>query len=399
LTSLLLVTFVLLSISSDRVEGKRGDVEKMGKDQSLGTQTGKGGAGKTKLKLKKRKEKRRKTKSKKVKSGKKEQNSKRGKGGKGKHGKIKGEGTRSKKRKGNKKKDKKKKDRKKKKTKENDKKKLGKGKEEKEEPEIEYSKKKESIEKESSRQVATAEADPDRYKHCDYLDLVEVGYREDSICKPGDKMVFKGGKGIRRQFLMTPQTNVVVFLELGKKVTSCNNVFNDITSKVRCKPVNGVKAITSMTKKNAGSTCTRCPSRQENCPAKPTMGSDAEITCRCPAQRFFACIYKVESNGNSHTVTCNEDRSVTKIMCGSELVAKTTGAHQLERYTHPLCSTKEYTSILLDLTWSCKDKSIPVAACDKCDGTPCDGNSDGATTADMSDSMSTRRPRRFQILN
>merc|ERR1712117_613103 len=216
-------------------------------DQSLGTQTGKGGAGKTKLKLKKRKEKRRKTKS------------KREKGGKGKHGKIKG--TRSKKRKGStkgiKKKDKKKKDKKKKKTKKNDKRKLGKGKEEKEKPEIEDSKKNETIEKESSRQVATAEADPDRYKHCDYLDLVEVGYREDSICKPGDKMVFKGGKGIRRQFLMTPQTNVVVFLELGKKVTSCNNVFNDITSKVRCKPVNGVKAITSMTKKNAGSTCTR----------------------------------------------------------------------------------------------------------------------------------------------
>ena len=45
----------------------------------------------------------------------------------------------------------------------------------------------------------------------------------------------QGGKGIRRQFLMTPQTNVVVFLEQGKKVTSCNNTFNDITSKVRCK--------------------------------------------------------------------------------------------------------------------------------------------------------------------
>jgi len=259
--------------------------------------------------------------------------------------------------------------------------------------------KEESLENEVARQAdTTVITDPDRYNHCDYLDLVEVGYREDSICKPGDKMVFKGGKGIRRQFLMTPQTNVVVFLEQGKKVTSCNNVFNDITSKVRCKPVNGVKAISSLAKKNVvGSTCTRCPSRQENCPAKPTTGSDAEITCRCPPQRFFACIYKVESNGNSHTVTCNEDRSVTKITCGSELVAKTTGAHPLERYSHPLCSTKEYTSILLDLTWSCKDKSIPVAACDKCDGTPCDGNSDGATTADMSDSMSTRRPRRFQI--
>ena len=45
----------------------------------------------------------------------------------------------------------------------------------------------------------------------------------------------QGGKGIRRQFLMTPQTNAVVFLAKGKKVPSCNNTFNDVTSKVRCK--------------------------------------------------------------------------------------------------------------------------------------------------------------------
>ena len=169
-------------------------------------------------------------------------------------------------------------------------------------------------------------------------------------------------------------------------------------------PVNGVKQINTLKKKNAGgSTCSRCPTRQENCEAAtttaPTMGSDAEITCRCPAQRFFACIYKVESDGNSHTVTCNEDQSVTKITCGSDLVAKTTGPHELERYSHPLCTTKEYTSVLLDLTWSCEDKMVPVEECNKCDGTPCDGteNSDEATTA--SNSMSTRRPRRFQILN
>ena len=169
-------------------------------------------------------------------------------------------------------------------------------------------------------------------------------------------------------------------------------------------PVNGVKLINTLKKKNAGgSTCSRCPTRQENCEAAtttaPTTGSDAEITCRCPAQRFFACIYKVESDGNSHTVTCNEDQSVTKITCGSDLVAKTTGPHELERYSHPLCTTKEYTSVLLDLTWSCEDKMVPVEECNKCDGTPCDGteNSDEATTA--SNSMSTRKPRRFQILN
>jgi len=80
LTSLLLVTLVLLSITSDTAEGKRRDVKKMGEDQSLGAQTGKGGPGKAKLKLKKRKEKRRKTKSKKVKAGKKEQKKQRRKG-------------------------------------------------------------------------------------------------------------------------------------------------------------------------------------------------------------------------------------------------------------------------------------------------------------------------------
>jgi len=402
LTSLFLVAFVLLSISTDTVDGKKKeDVGKRGKDQSLGeVQAGKRAPGKAKLKLRKGKGKRRKAKSKKVKTGKIKHQ-----GGMRKSGKQKG--TKSIKRKGNskgmKKKKNKKKKNKKKKTKKRKNKKMN---DNRKMQEIEDAQNEESKESAAPKQVitnATATAtitDPDRYKHCDYLDLVEVGYREDSTCKPGDKMVFKGGKGIRRQFLMTPQTNAVVFLELGKKVTSCNNVFNDITSKVRCKPVNGVKQISSMTKKNAlGSTCTRCSSKK-NCPAKPTTGSDAEITCRCPPSRFFACIYKVESNRNSHTVTCNEDRSVTKITCGSDLVAKTTGANPLERYSHPLCSTKEYTSILLDLTWSCKDKSIPPEACDKCDGTPCDGNSDSSeTTADMSDSMSTRRPRRFQILN
>merc|ERR1711971_666148 len=75
----------------------------------------------------------------------------------------------------------KKKGKNKKKTKKNDNRKLSTRKEEKKTD----SENEESAEKEASRQIATADADPDRYKHCDYLDLVEVGYREDSICKPG----------------------------------------------------------------------------------------------------------------------------------------------------------------------------------------------------------------------
>ena len=50
----------------------------------------------------------------------------------------------------------------------------------------------ESEEEDAARQlVVTNITDPDRYNHCDYIDLVEVGYREDSTCKPGDKVIFK----------------------------------------------------------------------------------------------------------------------------------------------------------------------------------------------------------------
>jgi len=387
LTSLLLVTFVFLSITSDKVEGRRGDVEKVGK--SLGEQTGKGGPGKAKLKLKKRKQKRRKTKSKKVKAGKNKNKSKTG-NGKPKE-KAKRKGTKNKKQNRHSKDRKKNKDKKMKKKKKNDNRKL---KTKKEKSEVKANSDKE--EKEAARQVATATADPDRYKHCDYLDLVEVGYRQDSICKPGDKMVFKGGKGIRRQFLMTPQTNVVVFLEQGKKVTSCNNTFNDITSKVRCKPVRGVSEISGIQKTNGGATCLDCPARSEGCTPPeeptPTVASDTEVHCRCPEERTFICTYRVESNANSHTVTCNRN-TVTKIYCGSDLVAKTTVNNPVERYSQPLCTTKEYTSILIDLKFSCKDKSIPVPACEKCEG-ECETKAPETTTSGPL--MTTVMPRRFR---
>jgi hypothetical protein len=108
-----------------------------------------------------------------------------------------------------------------------------------------------------------------KFIHCDYIDLVEVGYRENSGCAPGGKFLFKvsilpllpswcsavqysamqcsavqcsvtqpslqAAKGVRRQFLMTKETNIVLFLEQGKKVASCNNNFNDITADVKCK--------------------------------------------------------------------------------------------------------------------------------------------------------------------
>ena len=183
MTSLLLVTFVFLSLTTGKVEGKRGEVEKMGKGQSLGEHAGKEGHGKAKLKLKKRKLKRRKKKSKQAKVDKSESDEiKREKGKRRKETRKDNESKRNKGHSKNKNKD----ELNNKET--YDKRKLRTGKE-KEEPTIENQK---STEIEAVRQIANeSDADPDRYNHCDYLDLVEVGYREDSICKPGDKVVFK----------------------------------------------------------------------------------------------------------------------------------------------------------------------------------------------------------------
>ena len=34
---------------------------------------------------------------------------------------------------------------------------------------------------------------------------------------------------------MTNETNIIVLLERGKKVASCNNMLNDVTERVKCK--------------------------------------------------------------------------------------------------------------------------------------------------------------------
>jgi len=378
LTSLLVITLVTLSLTN-RVDGKKRGVQKGESEQGLGGTDSPRAPGKEKLQLKRKKQRQRKKAGKEKKFGRNKQTRKH----KVKHGKNKkaakgkGKGEKGK----NKKKGKKNKN----------KRKLTKQAEKKSASEEDK-----SGNEDAARQLQTTDIpDPDRYNHCDYIDLVEVGYRDDSTCKPGDKVIFKGGKGIRRQFLMTPQTNAVVFLAKGKKVPSCNNTFNDVTSKVRCKPVNGVKEISGIQKTNGGATCLDCANaKSDGCkePTKeptPITASDTEVHCRCPEERTFICTYKVESNANSHTVTCNRN-TVTKIYCGSDLVAKTTVNNPVERYSQPLCTTKEYTSILIDLKFSCKDKSIPVPSCEKCEG---ECETDETTSGTL---MTTAMPRRFR---
>ena len=50
-----------------------------------------------------------------------------------------------------------------------------------------------------------------------------------------NNLLFQAVKGLRRQFLVTPETNIIVLLERGKKVDTCNNVFRDVTEHVKCK--------------------------------------------------------------------------------------------------------------------------------------------------------------------
>ena len=160
--------------------------------------------------------------------------------------------------------------------------------------------------------------------------------------------------------------------------------------------VPGVREISGIQKTNGGATCLDCPVRSDGCTPPeeetPTVASDTEVHCRCPESRTFICTYRVESNGNSHTVTCNRN-TVTKIYCGSDLVAKTTVNNPMERYSQPLCTTKEYTSILIDLKFSCKDKSIPVPSCEKCEG-ECETKAPEETTSGPL--MTTAMPRRFR---
>ena len=178
LTSLLVATLVILSLTN-RVEGKRrGGVENVKKEQGLGKNSGVQNE-KAKLKLKKKRLSRRRKVGKKGHPGNikktrkhvgKQGQTKEFAKGKGKKGKNNEKGKRNKKGKNN----------------------MNKRKLRKQAEKNSASEEEESEEEDAARQlVVTNITDPDRYNHCDYIDLVEVGYREDSTCKPGDKVIFK----------------------------------------------------------------------------------------------------------------------------------------------------------------------------------------------------------------
>jgi len=232
-----------------------------------------------------------------------------------------------------------------------------------------------------------------KFQACDYLDLVEVGYRQSSDynCAPGQKFLFKAANGLRRQFLMTPETNIIVLLARGQKVDTCNDVFRDVTERVKCKPVNGVDKIKSIKKKVFGDLFCRPGSDNATTVAPATaapgqaLGSDTKVTCRCPDDRFLeTCFTTVQSTGNMHTVICNNITSTT-IACGSELYGRDMGilGVPLTKYNHPLCSVRSYLAVHIDLEWSCKDPSVPVPASGACPSgvTTAAATTAGATTA------------------
>merc|ERR1712180_524824 len=66
----------------------------------------------------------------------------------------------------------------------------------------------EKDENESVENKNTARKKEEKFSHCQYLDLTEIGLRNDSACESGGKFLFKAQKGHRRQFLMTNSSNI-----------------------------------------------------------------------------------------------------------------------------------------------------------------------------------------------
>merc|ERR1719402_24747 len=139
---------------------------------------------------------------------------------------------------------------------------------------------------------------------------------------------------------------------------------------------------------------TSCKQGSTNAPAStaaattaPVMGSSTKVVCKCPEERFLNCFTTVQSTGNMHTVICNNMTSTT-IACGSELYGRDMGilGVPLTKYNHALCTSFAYLAVQTDLTWSCKDPSVPVPATSSCSDattaapTTAAGTTAGATT-------------------
>jgi len=231
----------------------------------------------------------------------------------------------------------------------------------------------------------TARKKEEKFAHCQYLDLTEIGLRNDSACESGGKFLFKAQKGHRRQFLMTNTSNIAVFLKHRHKISNCT-ALEDITARVKCKAVAGTKSL-NITSPVGG--CLKTCAKTAIIPGGPgstggpefinnkpgvspgnavTLGSSTTVYCPCPEQRTFICSTKVESRANMHKITCNNMAEVT-IMCGSDLYGrKTVLGVGLDWYKHPLCTTKEYKSLLIDYVWRCADKNKPVPESPLCPG-------------------------------
>jgi len=246
--------------------------------------------------------------------------------------------------------------------------------------------------KNKNRKLVASTRKEMKFSHCQYLDLTEIGLRNDSACEAGSKFLFKAQKGHRRQFLMTNTSNIVVFLKHRHKITNCTQL-TDITDQVKCKAVAGTKDINipspiggclKSCNKFEGGTKPSLP------PGNATQtGSATTVFCPCPERRTFVCSTKVVSTGNTHTITCNNMASVT-LSCGSDLVgAKNVLGLSLDYYKHKLCSTKEYKSILIDYTWRCKDKSVPVPSSPWCKGDPVPAPTSAPTTAETTPAPTT----------
>lgn len=194
-----------------------------------------------------------------------------------------------------------------------------------------------------------------RGRHCDFIHLCGIGREEGGPgCRPGDKFLVQGEQGVRRQFLLAPGSNIVIFLSRGKKVTSCYgqgwSILTDITQQVTCKPVAGVESLP--VESDSATSTTTAASIPDLLPFTPPL------VCPCgppfnntwnPSQG--RCVVRIESTHDSHSVICNGE--TTAVPCGGDIKAND------DLYSHPLCTSNGYLTVG-DLTWQCSSLTAPT---------------------------------------
>jgi len=184
-------------------------------------------------------------------------------------------------------------------------------------------------------------------RHCEFIRLCQLPQ-----CQNGDKFLVQAEKGVRRQFLLTNEGKVAIFLTRGRKARDCSgpgwSILTDITPIVECKPVPGATILPGAEQESLvleEPAPTLSPSPPVVCPCQPPYNNTWNPS-------YGRCTVNIASTHDSHSITCNGE--TTDIPCGGNIDANG------DLYSHPLCSTNGYLAVG-ELIWQCTSLTSPSA--------------------------------------